>query len=218
MSDGKVNKPLLRFTFIIAPAGSHSLWSEPVAQKPPCLWGPFAVCTEVSQSLLIQKQEGLESPACSAASHPPRVARFLRSEPEAAHCCLFSYLVWIRLDVLFCEAFRPHPSYPKYLKPEVFQILNSLDSGKLSDPQWSLGRSEKFSPEVFVSHRPYTYSLHAGPLNGTVSVSVFPPRRLPHMRSDGDFPSWHLTDGQTIWVSLMLDSRCSWTCLGQLLD
>lgn len=88
---------------------------------------------EVFQSLLIQKQEGLESQACSMASQPPRVPWFLRSEPEAAPCCLFSYLVWNRLDVLFCEAFRPHPSYPKYLKPEVFQILNSLDFGKLSD-------------------------------------------------------------------------------------
>lgn len=97
-----------------------------------------------------------------------------------------------------------------------FWILSILENSQTHSDL----RGEVRSLSIYVSHRPYTYSLHAGPLSGSVSVSALRPWRLLHVRSDGDFPSWRLADAQTTWGWSLFDFRLrsSWTSLGQLLD
>lgn len=84
-----------------------------------------------------------------------------------------------------------------------FWILSILENSQTHSDL----RGEVRSLSIYVSHRPYTYSLHAGPLSGTISVSVFRPWRLPHVRSDGDFPSWRLADAQTTLFDFRLQKQ-----------
>lgn len=84
-----------------------------------------------------------------------------------------------------------------------FWILSILENSQTHSDL----RGEVRSLSIYVSHRPYTYSLHAGPLSGTISVSALRPWRLLHVRSDGDFPSWRLADAQTTWGWSLFDFR-----------
>lgn len=68
---------------------------------------------------------GLRVPSLVCSLTPLPVPWYLIAEPEADHCCLFSYLVWNRLDVPFCETFRPHPSYLKILNTRSFSNSES---------------------------------------------------------------------------------------------